>query len=638
MVHLNNDIQEYSFLQPIMVGGLKLRNRIIYPAMGKYIADDDGFITNRYVEYYRNVAAGGSALITPGVAIIDETSKNLGYRQPRLTDDKYIPGLKRAVDAVHHEGALITYQLWHSGQKLENGQLVPLVNDYTIDEIKVIQRKYLEAARRCKQAGADGVEFHIAHNYLPSLFLSPYFNKRNDIYSSNNVENAIRFSLECIKMIVEELCDNTFIITAKINGEDFLSGGITPLWAAAACQLLEQAGVSMITVNGGGVLGKHEYMSDDGSHEEGWKIELAAMIKQSVKIPISGSGGIRHPNFAHKVIKEGKCDLVALGRELVAEPHWINKICSGREEEIRYCTNCMYCFTRYEASNEQSGCSVNPLSKREVDCSPLRIDGNGRVVIVIGAGPAGLEAAVTLAERGFKPIIFEKNSWLGGMMSLAAIPPNKDRINWQINYYQKQVKRLFIDIRLSTEADIETIVSLNPYAVIIATGSNELFPKIPGIDLYHVSGVRDVLIKKPGWRRKTIVIIGGGSAGIETALWLRKQDNNVMVFEILGEQKDLPLNRRLELQKAINSGITILYQHSVEKIFDGKISVRDLCQDSIQDVTVDNIVVAAGARSNDSLYRQLSGKLPKVFKIGDAYQIGDISSAVFMGSKIGYTL
>lgn len=265
-------------LEPLKVGNMELRNRVILSAMAKYFCTN-GFIGQEYIAYYRTIAHGGTALITPGIMCVEP--KWYGqHEQPFLNDDKYIPGLKAAIDAVHDEGAKFSCQLWMPGHLpytqadyIEtNGPELVAVNYMSREMIQEMQQKYVDAAIRCAKAGTDAIEWHMAHNYLPEQFYSPYFNHRTDEYGAQNVDNAMRFSLEIIDRI-RKACPDVEVV-AKMNGTDCHDGEASMAWLGSAASLLEQHGVSLITVNGGGVMSRLTGMSADGNWEEGWKVPM----------------------------------------------------------------------------------------------------------------------------------------------------------------------------------------------------------------------------------------------------------------------------------------------------------------------------------------------------------------------------
>ncbi|MDL2289219.1 NAD(P)/FAD-dependent oxidoreductase [Clostridia bacterium OttesenSCG-928-F22] len=625
--------KNYAFYEPIKIGTLTLKNRIILSAMVKrIIVTQDGHVDDDYLAYYENYAKNGVALITPGIMPIDADWPYIAPGEARIWGDEYIPGLKRLVDAVHKHGTKITFQPWCSG----NVYTDRTVNSYSLDQIHDLQEKWFQAARRTKEAGADGIEFHLAHTYLACEFLSPHFNKRTDEYGAQNIENATRFALEIINRIREELVDENFIITAKLNADEFFEDGITPEYAADIAVLLEKAGVCMINVNAGGVLSDITGMSDDGKRAEGWKIPLAEAVKSKVSIPIAGCGSIRHPEYADKILREGRCDLIAIGRGLLAEPEWLTKVQQGREDEMRYCISCMFCFGF--SGPDVSICSVNPFAKRERFKPELKKDGNGRKVMVIGSGPSGLEAAVTLAERGFRPFVFDKNDYLGGQSALAAVPPDKHKIGWMLDYYRRQIKRLNIPVSLGREVTAEYVKMFAPYAVVMAAGSNEFVPPIQGIDGENVVNVRDILEGKRSFVNQNMVILGGGLTGLETARLLRHAGNEVTVLEMLPKDPAAIMEMRLALRYCAEDRIKVLHEHKVLSVAKDKVTAENLAKNKQEEFAADYVVVSLGIRPNDALYDAIKAVCPNTVKVGDCDKLGKISSAVQSGSTAGYSL
>ena len=634
----------YSFLEPIQVGPFTLRNRVIKPAMAEYICNDDGTISDQFIEFYRGIARGGAALIVPGISVSDpkdRLGKTIfkGARNPFLFDEKFIPGLKKAVDAVHAEGARIMFQCWNSGSAVTENGLVSLVSDYTKEDLDEIREGDINAARIVKAAGADGVEIHIAHTYLLSQFLSPRFNKRTDEYGCDTIENATRFAVEIMDAIREELCDDTFCMIAKLNGmDDFKENGITPEWAGQAAEIFEKAGIQLFTVNAGGALVGYNYMSDNGHQPEGWKTHIAQVVKRHVSVPVAASGNIRHVDYAHQLIKDNRCDIIAMGRTLLADPEWVKKVQEGREDELRYCLSCLYCFARIPEDGSVPGCCINPYCKCEASKPELKKDGEGRKVVVVGAGPSGLEAAVVLAERGFKPVLFEKNPYIGGLVDLASVPPHKSKLRWLIDYYQRQLRRLKVEVHLSTEATAETIKEIAPYAVVLATGTNEVVPgRIPGITEDIVVKVRDILEEKPRIQHKNIVIIGGGMTGMETAHYLALKDNKVTVVEMM-PKKALAIADALSLADAMEDGAEFLYETKLCGINKASVTVEDVPTGEQKELPADMVILSMGIRPNVALKEALEEEGVNVITVGDCNALGRIPTNIRSGAEAAYRL
>lgn len=623
-------------LEPIKIGNMELRNRVILSAMAKYFCTN-GYIGREYCEYYRNIAHGGTALIIPGIMCVEP--KWYGqHEQPFLNDDKYIPGLKMAIDAVHEEGAKFACQLWMPGHlpytqedyPEENGQKIAAVNYIPREMIPELQQKYVDAAVRCAKAGTDAIEWHMAHNYLPEQFYSPYFNHRTDEYGAQNVENAMRFSVEVIDRI-KAACPGVEVI-AKMNGSDFHEGTASMQWLGDAAVILEQHGVSMITVNGGGVISRLTGMSADGNEEEGWKVPFAEVVKKRVSIPVAACGSLRHPDYIDSIIEAGKCDLVALGRQLFAEPEFCNKIAEGREDELKFCVSCMHCLTKTKFGPNQPGCTVNPRGRREF-CIPreLNVNGDSLPVAVVGAGPAGLEAAVTLAKRGFAVTLFDKGDKLGGNINLASMPIGKYKLGWMIGYYENMLRNLGVTVRLGTTCTPEMLEELKPYAVFIATGSVEAIPPLPGIGGEGVIPVRSYLCERPEIKDSKVIVLGAGQTGLETARMLAVAGNEVTVVDMLPDEIPPITDHRLDLNYAREAGVKILMAHKVVRIEDSAVVVIDLVTGEEKSLPRDKVIVALGVKSDRALYDEVKDRFQNVFNLGDSDKPGMAVYAVSAG-------
>lgn len=628
------------FLEPLKVGNMELRNRVILSAMAKYFCTN-GYIGNEYAEYYRTIAKGGTAMITPGIMCVDPLWYGQ-HEQPFLNDDKYIPGLKMAIDAVHREGAKFSCQLWMPGHLpytqadyIEtNGPKLVAVNYMSIEMIEEMQQKYVDAAVRCAKAGTDAIEWHMAHNYLPEQFYSPYLNHRTDRYGAQNIENAMRFSLEVIDRI-KAACPELEVV-AKMNGTECHQGEATMEWLGDAAVMLEKHGVSLITVNGGGVMSRLTGMSADGNREEGWKVPYAEVVKKRVNIPVAACGSLRHPDYIDSIINEGKCDAVALGRQLFAEPDFCRKTAEGREDELKYCVSCMHCLTKTPFGPDQPGCTMNPRGRREF-CMPeaLNVNGDNLPVAVVGGGPAGLEAAVTLTKRGFDVTVLEKTGKLGGAINLADAPIGKYKLEWVIDYYQRMVDKLNIKVRFNTECTEQLLSDLNPYAVFVATGSDEFIPPIEGLKVSSISGasgnpeiisVREYIANKPSFSSKRIVVLGAGQTGLEAARMLA-EENAVSVVDMMPDEVPGHTDHRLDLFYAKDAGVKTFLAHKISRIDANAVVAVDMASGEERVLPCDIVVVALGVRSVNGLYEQIKDKYEHVFNIGDSVKPGFIVHA-----------
>ena len=635
----------HKFLEPIQIGSQTVKHRIISLAMAKCYSGMDGSVSSRDVAYIESIAKGGVGIVIPGAMVIDPTWPSTLPMQPIINDDKYIPGLARLTDAAHKNGAKILFQLWHPGQVDYSGGNPPTINEMTVEQFKGIQRQFQDAAVRAKKAGADGIEYQMCHNYLGAQFLSPLFNHRTDEYGIDTLENQLRFSMETLHILREAIGDD-MILAVKLQGFDGQEGGITPELAASFAPYIEKAGADMITVSAGGSLTGVNVMSGDGTRAEGWKVAASSQVKEQVSIPVCATGNIRHPQYVDKIIKDEKCDMVGMGRGIFAEREWVKKCAEGREDELRYCISCMNCWN-YGFIPDQSGCSVNPYAGREEARKELKKDGNGRVVAVVGAGPAGCEAALTLAERGFKPVLFEKRGKIGGMINVAKVPPHKEKMDWFVKYYENMLAKSEVDLRLNTEATTESILALDPYAVVVAAGSNVAQFPVKGFDAKNVLQARDVLEEKMKLEGKDIIVIGAGLTGIETGLYLKEQGKNIVILDFAkrpslenaGMGGEATMEMALEMARAEGEGIVIKHSHKVLELADGVLKAEDMLADKEVEFPADYVILSAGIKPADHIYHELKAMgRPMVHKIGDANLNGKIVTAVQAGNKYACSL
>lgn len=516
----------HKFLEPIKIGNQTVKNRVMFLAMAKNISNFDDSVSAKDIAYVESVAAGGVGLLVPGAMIVDPEWPSVLPLQPGIYDDRFIPGLRRLVLAAHKYDAKILFQLWHPGATNYSGIDPKTVDELTKDEIHAIQDKFVAAAKRAMAAGADGIEFQTCHGYLACQFISPLFNHRTDEYGWNKVEDRTRFATEILTRIRKVIGPDK-IISVKMQGFDYPKSegpngndGITPEQAAEVAPYLEKAGADMIAVSAGGTIyHQDDIMSGDVHRAEGWKVPAATMVKNAVSVPVVATGSIRHPDFVDQIINDGKCDMVGMGRGILAEREWVKKCAEGREDELRYCISCMNCFNVNPFSYEQTNCSVNPFALREGSKRPIVQDGDGRLVAVIGAGPAGMEAAVTLKQRGFDVVVFDKRDEIGGNLHVAKKPPFKGKFEWAIDYYKSMAKKLNITMKLGKEVTAQEVLALKPYSILVATGSNVISIPLEGLDQVQTVQAQTCLpttcslqtrrslssaVALPGWRLRCI--------------------------------------------------------------------------------------------------------------------------------------
>lgn len=531
-------MDEFKFekvLEPIRIGSMELRNRFVMPPMVTNYAAEDGSVTERLKWYHQTRAKGGVGLIIVEASYVDHAAKGFSH-ELGIHKDELIPGLRSLTNAVHRYGAQIAIQLYHAGRQTTSDvsgtsvvapSAIPcpvkqeMPKELTVAEIKQIVGDFRQAARRAKEAGFDAVEIHGAHGYLLDQFLSPYSNKRTDEYGGT-FAHRMRFPLEVIQNVREEVGED-FPIIFRMSADEYVSGGLTiedtKMWA----RILAETGINALHVSGG-VYESAQMIIPPAAIEQGVYAENAAAIKQAVNgaIPVIAVGRIKKPEMAEQIIRDGKADLIAMGRALLGDPGLPKKVAEGRISEIRNCVGCNQgCIDRL-FRDEDIACMINPITGHEEEFN-LAAPVNRKRVLIIGGGPAGLEAAWVAALRGHKTILFEKEKQLGGQLMMAAKSSHKEELNDLRRHLIHQVRMSDAEIVMGAEADLSTVRRINPDVVILAAGSEEIVPHIPGIFRENVVTGQDVL-RGTADVGDNVVVIGGGMVGCETAEYLADRE------------------------------------------------------------------------------------------------------------------
>lgn len=644
------------------IGQLEIKNRLIMTAMGVGLGEWEGNVTDEFIRFYADRAKGGAGLIITEISRVNEDHGVGEHDQISLAKDSVIPSWTKLADAIHQYDSKVFAQLQHPGKETNTALLggqatvssspIPSAvgpqptRALETEEVESLVKDFAAAAVRAKKAGVDGVEIHAAHGYLISQFLSAHANRRTDKYGGS-LENRQRFLMEIIAAIRQE-CGPDYPVSVRLSGSEFMElvgvpDGITleeTIQTASAC---EKAGVDLINVSAG----CHDTGSaiiEPTSYAQGWKVFLAKEIRKHVSIPVATTGVIRDPEFAEGILKDGTTDFIAMGRPWLADPNWGVKAIEGRSDDIRKCTGCMYCFETAGNSlitgGEAAACSVNPRMGREtVYPEELAQDGNGRNVVVIGAGPGGLEAAMILARRNFHVTLLEKNAYLGGQMYLSSLPPHKEKMHYFISYAEKKLKDYNVDVRLNIAADAEFVRSLAPYAVVVATGSTSVMPRsIKGIDGANVYSPADVLTGASGLENCRVCIIGSGLTGLETGSYLVEKGCEVSIYEMAdtiapGGFPPVSMDETGSLAKA---GVRMCPGHKLLEIREDAAVFEDNGGFIIEE-PCDAAVVSLGVRSVNNLKDELAD-LPNLFIIGDAEKTGRIPQAVAAGYRVGIEL
>lgn len=634
------------------IGKLELKNRVVMPSMGTMLASADGEISDHHIAYFEERAKGGVGLIITEVTSVEYTLGKAGSCHPRVDDNKFIPGLQRLADTLHKYDTKVFMQLHHAGRAgnsmLTGGKQIVAPSavackvigetprELTIEEIKDLVQRFVMGALRCKMAGIDGVELHGAHGYLIDQFLSPYSNKRTDEYGGS-FENRMRFAKEIIEGI-KTVCGKDYPVTIRLSIDEFVEGGIDLEEGIKIAKYMESMGVDAIHASCG-IYETMPTVMEPMTFSQGWRVYLAEAVKKAVSIPVIAVGVIREPEFAEAILESKKADFVAVGRGQIADPQWVTKAKEGRESEIRKCISCLYCVDGAFMGHHIE-CAVNACAGRELEFKNMNKVNDAKKVVVIGGGPAGLEAARVSALRGFNVVLFEKNSELGGQINYADKPNGKSKMHWAIEFLSNELRRLGVDIRLNTEATIEAVKAEEPYAVFLATGAVPFVPPIKGVALENVCTAEDILIGNVNPIEEKVAVIGAGMTGSETAELLASRGNEVYLVEMLAEVGNGAgiINKMDILKHLSNSSVEILTSYRLKEIESDKITLVNLKHNSEISKEVNKVVLALGVRSNNGLYEELSRNFSKVAIIGDSKTPGRIAHAIRQGFEKAYLL
>ncbi|MGX6445074.1 oxidoreductase [Neobacillus sp. K501] len=626
------------------IGKLRLKNRIVMPGMGTNLAGPNGEVSDHQIRYYEERAKGGTGLIIVEFTSIDyELGKGM-VNQLRIDEDRFIPGIHRLANVVHKYGAKIFVQLHHAGREsnsmLTGGKQIvapsPVTcraigeepRELTHSEVKEIVNKFVKGAIRCKNAGVDGVELHGAHGYLINQFLSPNTNLRTDEYGGF-FENRMRF-LEEIVTGIKDKCGEDFPVSVRLSIDEFEEGGTDVELSKKIGRYLEKIGVNAIHASCGNY-NSMDKIIESMMFEQGWRVYLAEAIKKEVNIPVITVGVIREPEFAESILAEGRADFIAMGRSHIADPEWAKKALEGREKEIRKCICCLYC-TRSQAHVQ---CSVNVRAGRELEFPEIISIDEKRTVAVVGGGPAGMEVARVLSLKGYSVTIFERDYKLGGQLNLVTTPVAKEKMNWIIEYLSNEMVRLQVDVRLNTEASVDTIQSLQPYAVFLATGAKPIILDVEGSSLSFVSDYEDVLLERKEFENQNIAVIGSGMVCYSVTSKLAKKGNKVTLIDIptaTGEKvsphtKAMFMNRLKKANVEVMEGQKVKRIQSNSILFEGEV-----------DMEVDHVVFSMGTEAYNPLEKTFLNHFENVFVIGDANDPGSISNAIKDGFEKAYVI
>ena len=630
--------------EPIKIGKTTVKNRLFMPPLSTNLADK-GYVTDALVEHYSNRAKGGVGLIVTEVTTVEPVYTYLPGDMS-IYDDSFIPGWKKLVDAVHQYDAKILSQLFHPAYMAfpipGTPQLIAPSNvgpyyaksaprAVTVEELHVIVQQFGEAARRVQIAGGDGVEIQCAHAHgLLGGFLTPLYNKRTDEYGGD-INGRLRLTLEVIAKI-RELCGDDFIIDVRISGDEYSEGGLTLNDMIYVSKQLEKAGVDFIHVSGGNTIKRGSSMPAPGTSPAP-HAHASEEIRKHVNIPVSTVARINEPWVAEELIANGKTDICMIGRPNLCDSEFANKAAAGKTDDIRPCIGCGRCLTGI-MMGKVIGCTVNP----SVESDEIKEAEEKKKVLVIGGGPAGMEAAYVAKKRGHEVVLCEKSGEFGGLLRLAAVPIAKQELCKVIKFMARRLEHEGIEVRMNCEVTPEMLVNeFKDYEVICSTGA---VPKqIAPFKVFKQTMTADDVLSGKEYPGRKIVILGGGSVGCETADYLAPLINDlfpanrdITVIEMTsslmpgeGGAAKSQLTQRL-----MHKGVKIELNAQVTKVDETMITYEKDGQE-YQITDADTLVFAVGYAPNKVENEAMEDR---IHFIGDCNQVGNLKDAIQAANQL----
>lgn len=636
-----------ALFQKGQIGPMRLKNRIVMPAMTMGFAGLNGEVTETLIRHYEERAKGGVGLIVTEIFKVNEEHGNAFPRQVSVATPLQHMKLREMVTRVKQYGTKIVAQLHHGGNtnmpELNGGVIysasdVPTITQivptpFTTEQVEELVQAFIRGAKICQDAGFDGVEVHGAHGYLLGQFMSEYYNKRTDKYGGS-FENRMRFTTEIIEGI-RKTCGDQFAVLVRISAEEYLSGfqegTITLEEGVKIAQAMEAAGAHAIDVSVCNYFSSQTAI-EPYSYPAGWRKNVTQAVKDAVSVPVIGTNTIKDPAFANQLLVDGVSDFVAVGRGHLVDPEWVKKTYEGREDEIRKCIGCLYCFeslTTYGTAR----CTVNSKLGLYSAFDHVRKVKDEKKIAVVGGGPAGMQAASVLGKRGYKVTLYEKDSVLGGTLNVAdKVDDYKFLITDLSKTLQREVELAGVKVKLNTEATPELLKDKGFKNVILAIGGTPYVPNIPGIDRENVYLANDILTGIAKAQGKTVVI-GSGLTGLEVAEKLSHDGFETSIVEMMDSIGPgiYPI-MLMDITNRLNAKNVQYFPGHKFVSFDGsKVEVEKLATGEKVSLDADTVVLAMGVATKCEEIKPFDEAFERVDVIGDAGKYGNVYDALMCG-------
>lgn len=636
--------------EPIKINGCVIPNRIAMSPMGDTLGSDTGECSPRQIAYYTERAKGGVGLIqTSYCAVSPAERRGIAHEgQMHCYKPSHMEALQQLAESVHQYESKIFVQLHHPGNMAltylnggmyrSSGVMPPFTGQekfpaepLTVEQIHEIVKDFGEAAYRCWNAGVDGILLHGAHGYLLDQFLFPFMNNRTDEYGGS-LENRCRIHIEVIKEVRRRVPAN-FPVSMRVD--DQVMGVWSREEAIAAMKYIQsQAPLDAIDVSTLAEESMQDWHGKGQGVRKGWH---QIWKNAGLGCVIYGVDDIENdPAAAERDLADGDLDLISIGRQLIADPMWVQKAREGRPEDIRPCLRCCECMHNYN-KHIQVRCQVNPTSHRELDVRHIMSSGVKKNVVVIGSGPAGCVAALKAAEDGHKVTLLEKNDHIGGTAVYASMTPQKDHIKHLIEYYKVQLEKKNVDVRYGVDGgDVDYVASLAPDAIIVAAGATDVRPaSIPGIFNENVYTAKQVVSGKVALAGKRVAVIGGSMTGLETAEMLAFAQNLVSIYDMIPEMgldiQNIP--RRYTFGILDHCQVQRYTKHALVEIKESAVVLKNLESGELVEHPADAVVLAMGTYRDDIVYNKLRERFSEmeIKVVGDSSKPGPIMNATATG-------